>query len=123
MLMLRLVPTPRKIKERRKMAVSRMATNLTQKPILSRFIIMAVYPPGSSDARTIVYHVSPDDRGHDPTACSGLEHVPLRIPVPRHDLDQRQVGPFACLYGPRLSLDAERPRPPERGQLEADRTF
>jgi hypothetical protein len=34
------VPTPRKMKEIRKMAESKMATSLTQKPILSRFIIM-----------------------------------------------------------------------------------
>jgi hypothetical protein len=35
------VPTPRKTKEIMKMAASRMETNLTQKPNLSRFIIMA----------------------------------------------------------------------------------
>src|ERR687893_3224851 len=36
-----------KMKEPMKKTESRIATNLTQKPILSRFIIMADYPPES----------------------------------------------------------------------------
>src|SRR5829696_5397221 len=76
-----LVPRPRKMKERRKNAASTMDTNLTQKLSLLRFIIMAVYPPGSSGAKTIVYHVTTNDRGRDSRAGGSFENAPFEIPV------------------------------------------
>src|SRR5918998_3417237 len=116
-----LEPTPRKTNEIIKMAASRMATNLTQKLNLSRFIIMARYPPGYSGTETIVYHVAPDDRGRDGPTRGGLQNVPPRPPLLRRDLDQREIGPLAGFYASRLALDAEGSRPAERGQLQAGR--
>ena len=52
-----------------------MDTNLTQKLILSRFIIMAVYPPDSSGAETIVYHVTANDGGRDSPAGGSFENA------------------------------------------------
>src|SRR5215210_3185031 len=116
------VPTPRKMKEMRKKAASTMETNLTQKPSLSRFIIMAGYPPKSSGTETIVYQVAAGHRRRDLPAGRGLEHVPLRVCAPRHHLDHSEVGPLSHLDRPRLGLDAECARPPERRELNAGRT-
>src|SRR5919112_556815 len=116
-----LVPTPRKTKEMIKMAASRMETNLTQKPNLSRFIIMARYPPRYSGTQAIVYHVAPDDRdGHGPARRS-LQNLPLRTLVPQRELDQREVGPVAGFQASRLVLDPEGTRPAQRRELQARR--
>src|SRR5215208_2452732 len=115
-----LVPRPRKIKEMRKNAASTMDTNLTQKLILSRFIIIAVYPPGSSGAETIVYHVTANDRGRDSPAGGSFEYAPFGIPVLR-GLDHGEVGPLPHLERPGSGLDTERPRPSQSCQLEACR--
>src|SRR5829696_2841652 len=114
-----LVPRPRKIKEMRKNAASTMETNLTQKLSLSRFIIMAVYPPGSSGADTIVYHVTANDGGRDSPAGGSFENAPFGIPFLLRGLDHGEVGPLPHLERPRLGLDTERPRPSQRCQLEA----
>src|SRR5829696_304 len=114
-----LVPRPRKMKERRKNAASTMDTNLTQKLSLSRFIIMAVYPPGSSGAETIVYHVTTNDRGRDSPAGGSFESAPFEIPVLLRGLDHGEVGPLTHLERP--GLDTERPRSSQRCQLEASR--
>src|SRR5215208_5093776 len=116
-----LVPRPRKIKERRKNAARTMDTNLTQKPSLSRFIIMAVYPPGSSGAETIVYHVTANDRGRDSPASCSFENAPLGISILPRGLDYGEVGPLPRTERPRFGLDTERPRPSQRRQLEACR--
>src|SRR5829696_6623182 len=116
-----LVPRPRKIKEMRKNAASTMETNLTQKLILSRFIIMAVYPPGSSGAETIVYHVAANDGGRDSLACGSFENAPFGIPILLRGLDHGEVGPLPHLERTRSSLDTERSRPSQRCQLEARR--
>src|SRR5215211_4944590 len=116
-----LVPRPRKIKERRKNAARTMDTNLTQKPSLSRFIIMAVYPPGSSGAETIVYHVTANDRGRDSPAGGSFQYSLLCISVLLRSLDHGEVGPLPHLERPRFGLDTERPRPSKRRQLEACR--
>src|SRR5215207_1714380 len=118
-----LVPTPRKTKDMMKMAASRMETNLTQKPNFSRFIIMARYPPLCSGTETIVYHVAPDDRNRDGPTRRSLQNFSLRISVPRHGLDQREVGPLAHFYAPRLALDPEGARPTERRQFQARRAI
>src|SRR5215218_7108430 len=115
-----LVPRPRKIKEMRKNAASTMDTNLTQKLSLSRFIIMAVYPPGSSGAETIVYHVAANDGGRDSPAGGSFENTPFGISVLLRGLDHGEVGPLPRLE--RSGLDTERPRPSQRRQLEACRT-
>src|SRR5688572_16733283 len=115
-----LVPMPRKMKEMRKTAESSMATSLTQKLSLSRFIIMAVYPPRSSSTETIVYHVAPDYRGNDPTTCRGLDDVPRGISALERCLDQYEVGPFTHFERP--GLDAERPRPTQGRQLQTPGT-
>src|SRR5918992_4039806 len=117
-----LVPRPRKIKERRKNAASTMDTNLTQKLSLSRFIIMAVYPPGSSGAETIVYHVAASDGGRDSPAGRGFENAPLGISALPRGLDHGEVRPLPRIERPRSGLDAERPRPSQGCQLEACRT-
>src|SRR5918995_3784793 len=117
-----LVPTPRKIKEMRKNAASTMATNLTQKLSLSRFIIMAVYPPGSSGAEPIVYHVTANDRGRDPPAGGSLENAPLGISILPRGLYHGEVGPLPRIERPCSGLDTERARPSQRCQLEACRT-
>src|SRR5215210_7248633 len=114
-----LVPRPRKIKEMRKNAASTMDTNLTQKLSLSRFIIMAVYPPGSSGAETIVYHVAANDGGRDSAAGGSFENAPFGIPVLLRGLDHGEVCPLPHLERP--GLDTERPRPSQRCQLEACR--
>src|SRR5215211_354484 len=116
-----LVPRPRKIKERRKNAARRMDTNLTQKPSLSRFIIMAIYPPGSSGAETIVYHVAANDRGRDSPAGGSFEYSPLCISVLLRGLDHGEVGPLPHLERPRFGLDTEGSRPSKRRQLKACR--
>src|ERR671921_2309648 len=116
-----LVPRPRKIKEMRKNAASTMETNLTQKLILSRFIIMAVYPPGCSGAETIVYHVAANDGGRDTPAGGSFENAPFGIPILLRSLDHSEVGPLPHLQRPRSGLDTERPRPSQRCQLEACR--
>src|ERR671911_1044598 len=116
-----LVPRPRKIKEMRKNAASTMDTNLTQKLSLSRFIIMAVYPPGSSGAETIVYHVTANDGGRESPAGGSFENAPFGIPVLLRGLDHGEVGPLPHLERPRSGLDTERPRPSQRCQLEACR--
>src|SRR5829696_1561563 len=113
-----LVPTPRKIKERRKNAASTMATSFIQKLILSRFIIMAGYPPRFSGTETIVYHVAADYGNRDSPPGSGLEDLPLGISTVERRLDYCEIGPFPRLQRPRLGLDTERARPPERRQLE-----
>src|SRR5215203_227811 len=118
-----LVPTPRKTKDMMKMAASRMETNLTQKPNFSRFIIMARYPPLCSGTETIVYHVAPDDRNRDGPTRRSLQNFSLRISVPRHGLDQGEVGPLAHFYAPRLALDPEGARPAERRQSQARRAI
>src|SRR5215207_7847495 len=100
-----LVPRPRKIKEMRKNAASTMDTNLTQKPSLSRFIIMAVYPPESSGAETIVYHVTPNDGGRDSPAGGRFEKTPFLISVLLRGLDHGEVGPFPHLERPRPGVD------------------
>src|ERR671910_463231 len=117
-----LVPRPRKIKEMRKNAASTMDTNLTQKLSLSRFIIMAVYPPGSSGAETIVYHVTANDGGRESPAGGSFENAPFGIPVLLRGFDHGEVGPLPRLERPRFGLDTERPRPSQRCQLEACRT-
>src|ERR687889_1683057 len=117
-----LVPRPRKMKERRKKAASTMDTNLTQKLSLSRFIIMAVYPPGYSGAETIVYHVTPSDRGHDSPAGGSFENIPLGISALPRGLNHGEVGPLPRLERPCFGLDTESPRPSQRCQLEACRT-
>src|SRR5215218_4381341 len=117
-----LVPRPRKIKESRKNAASTMDTNLTQKLSLSRFIIMAVYPPGSSGAKTIVYHVAANDGSRDSPAGGSFENTPFGISVLLRSLDHGEVGPLPRLEGPRSGLDTEGPRPSQRRQLEAFRT-
>src|SRR5215208_5940326 len=116
-----LVPRPRKIKEMRKNAASTMDTNLTQKLSLSRFIIMAVYPPGSSGAETIVYHVAANDGGRDSPAGGSFESAPFGISVLLRGLDHGEVGPLPHLKRPRSGLDTERLRPSQRCQLEACR--
>src|SRR5919112_6767862 len=113
-----LVPTPRKIKERRKNAASTMATSLTQKLILSRFIIMAGYPPRSSGTETIVYHVAADHGNRDSPPGGGLEDLPLGISTLERRLDHGEISPLPRLQRPRLGLDTVRARPPERRQLE-----
>src|ERR687889_742492 len=107
-----LVPTPRKIKEMRKNAASTMDTNLTQKLSLSRFIIMAGYPPRSSPTEAIVYHVTANDRGRHSPAGRGLENSPLGISILGRGLDHGEVGPLPSIERPRLGLDTERARPP-----------
>src|SRR5215212_2094106 len=114
-----LVPTPRKIKERRKNAARTMATSFIQKPILSRFIIMAGYPPRCSGTETIVYHVAADNGNRDSPPGGGLEDLLLGISTIERRLDHGEIGPFPRLQRPSLGLDAERTRPPERGQLES----
>src|SRR5688500_4419286 len=116
-----LVPRPRNIKEMRKNAASTMDTNLTQKLSLSRFIIMAVFPPGSSGAEAIVYHVTANDRGRDSPAGGSFENAPFGIPVLLRGLDHGKVGPLPHLERPRSGLNTERPRPSQRCQLEACR--
>src|SRR5215211_4615886 len=116
-----LVPTPRKMKEMRKNAASTMDTSLTQKPILSRFIIMACYLLQSSGTETIVYHVATDYRNRDSPPGGGLEDLLLGISTLERRLDHGEIGPFPRLQRPRLGLDTERARPPERRQLEARR--
>src|SRR5919112_393127 len=113
-----LVPTPRKTKEIRKNAASTMATSLTQKLILSRFIIMAGCPPRSSGTETIVYHVAADYGNRDSPPGGGLENLPLGISTLEGHLDHGEIGPFPRLHRPRLRPDTERARPPERRQLE-----
>src|ERR671920_1775419 len=113
---------PRKIKERRKNAASTMDTNLTQKLSLLRFIIMAVYPPGSSRAETIVYHVTANDRGRDSPAGCSFENFLLGISILPRGLDHGEVGPLPRIERPRCGLDTERTRPSQRRQLEACRT-
>src|SRR5918994_444346 len=117
-----LVPRPRKIKEMRKNAASTMDTNLTQKLSLSRFIIMAVCPPGSSGAETIVYHVTTDDRGRDSPTGGRFENAPFGVPALPRCLDHGEVRPLPRLERPRSGLDTERPRPSQGCQLEARRT-
>src|SRR5919112_1659721 len=117
-----LVPRPRKIKEMRKNAASTMDTSLTQKLSLSRFIIMAVCPPGSSGAETIVYHVTANDRGRDSPAGCSFENAPLGISILPRGLDHGEVGPLPHIERPRFGLDTERTRPSQRRQLEACRT-
>src|ERR671916_1853431 len=117
-----LVPRPRKIKEMRKNAASTMATNLTQKLSLSRFIIMDVYPPGSSGAETIVYHVTSNDGGRDSPAGGSFENTPLGIYVLLRALDHGEVCPLPRIERPRFVVDTERARPSQRRQLEARRT-
>src|SRR5215204_4067820 len=112
-----LVPRPRKMKERRKNAASTMDTNLTQKLSLSRFIIMAVYPPGSSGTETIVYHVTANDRGRDSPAGGSFENTTLGISVLPRGLDDGEVGPLPRIERPRSVVDTERPRPSQRRQL------
>src|SRR5918995_6275860 len=102
---------PRKIKERRKNAASTMDTNLTQKLSLSRFIIMAVYPPGPSGAETIVYHVAANDGGRDSPAGGSFENAPFGIPVLLRGFDHGEVGPLPHLERPRCGLDTECARP------------
>src|SRR5215216_2621740 len=109
-----LVPRPRKIKEMRKNAASTMETNLTQKLILSRFIIMAVYPPGSSGAETIVYHVTANDGGRDLPASGSFENAPFAIPVLLQGLDHGEVCPLPHFERPPSGLDTERARPSQR---------
>src|SRR5215211_3026568 len=116
-----LVPRPRKIKEIRKNAASTMETNLTQKLILSRFIIMAVYPPGFSGAETIVYHVAANHGRYESRAGVSFENPPFGIPVVLRGLDHGEVGPLPHLGRPRSGLDTERPRPSRLCQLEACR--
>src|SRR5215212_1692047 len=89
-----LVPTPRKIKERRKNAASTMATSFIQKLILSRFIIMAGYPPRFSGTETIVYHVAADYGNRDSPPGSGLEDLPLGISPVERRLYYCEIGPF-----------------------------
>src|SRR5215207_9399230 len=110
------------MKEMRKKAASTMETNLTQKMSLSRFIIMAVYPPRSSGTETIVYQVAAGYSRRDLPAGGGLEHVQLRVCAPRHHLDHSEVGPFPRLDGPRLRLDAQCARATKRRELQAGRT-
>src|ERR671920_1638201 len=117
-----LVPRPRKIKEMRKNAASTMDTSLTQKLSLSRFIIMAVCPPGSSGAETIVYHVTANDRGRDSPAGCSFENFLLGISILPRGLDHGEVGPLPRIERPRCGLDTERTRPSQRRQLEACRT-
>src|SRR5918993_2869540 len=117
-----LVPMPRKIKEMRKKAESTIATNLTQKLSLSRFIIMDGYPPSYLPTETIVYHVTADDRGRDSTAGRGLKDSEYGLPVLGRSLDQGEVGPFPNIERPRLGLDAERARPSQCRELEAGHT-
>src|SRR5918997_2416560 len=116
-----LVPMPRKTPEMMKTAASRMATNLTQKLNLSRFIIMARYPPRYSGTEAIVYHVAPDGREGDGPVRRGLQNLPLRTLVPQRELDQREVGPLAGFQAPRLVLYTEGTRPAERRKLQAGR--
>src|SRR5918995_6876499 len=106
-----LVPMPRRIKEMRKKAESTIATNLTQKLSLSRFIIMAGYPPGYLPTRTIVYHVTADDRGRDSAAGRGLQDSECGVSIFGRSLDQGEVCPFPDIERPRLGLDTERARP------------
>src|SRR5215210_4149063 len=113
-----LVPTPRKMKEMRKNAASTMATSLTQKLILSRFIIMAGYPPRFSGTERIVYHVAADHCDRDSPSGGGLEDLLLGISTLERRLDHGEIGPFPRLQRPRLGLDTECARPPERRQLE-----
>src|SRR5215210_6838837 len=112
-----LVPRPRKIKEMRKNAASTMDTNLTQKLSLSRFIIMGVYPPGSSGTETIVYHVTANDRGRDSPAGGSFENTTLGISVLPRGLDHGEVGPLSRIERACCGLDAERTRPSQRRQL------
>src|SRR5918993_1832811 len=104
-----------------KMAASRMETNLIQKLSLSRFIIMAHYPPRYSGTETIVYHVAPHDRNRDGPTRRSLQNFPLWISVPWRSLDQHEVGPLARFYAARLVLDPKGACPAERRQLEARR--
>src|SRR5918995_6526183 len=117
-----LVPMPRRIKEMRKNAESTIATNLTQKLSLSRFIIMAGYPPGYLPTRTIVYHVTADYRGRDSTAGRGFQDSECGVSVLGQSLDQGEVGPFPNVERPRVDLDTEGARPSQRRELEAGRT-
>src|SRR5215207_1081390 len=110
------------MKEMRKKAASTMETNLTQKLSLSRFIIISGYPPRSSGAETIVYHVTPNDRSHYSPTGRSLQNTPLGISVLPRGLDHREVGPLPRLERPRLALDAERARSPERRERHAGRT-
>src|SRR5215211_2653072 len=114
-----LVPTPRNIKEMRKNAASTMDNNFTQKPILSRFIIMAGYPPRSSPTEAIVYHVATDDRGRNPPASRSFENIPPGVFILGRGLDHGKIGPFPRIERPCLGLDTERARPTERRKLEA----
>src|SRR5215210_3963110 len=116
-----LVPTPRKTKEMRKNAASTMATSLTQKLILSRFIIMAGYPPRSSPTETIVYHVAAAYSDRDSPPGGGLENLLLGTSTLKRRLDHGEISPFSRLQRPRLGLDTEGARPPERRQLEPSR--
>src|SRR5215210_34489 len=106
-----LVPTPRKIKEMRKNAASTMDNNFTQKLILSRFIIMAGYPPKSSPTETIVYHVTPNYRGRDSPASRSLEYTPLGFSILGRGLDHGEICPLPRIERPRLTLDTERSSP------------
>src|SRR5215213_9364483 len=116
-----LVPTPRKIKEMRKNAASTMDNNFTQKLILSRFIIMAGYPPRSSTTEAIVYHVATDDRGRNPPASGSFENIPPGVRILGRGLDNGEIGPFPRIERPRLGLNTERARPTERRKFEARR--
>src|SRR5918995_1578406 len=106
------------MKEIRKNAASTIATSLTQKLILSRFIIMAGYPPRFSGTETIVYHVTADHGNRDSPPGGGFENLPLRISTLERRLDHGEITPFPRLQRPRLGLDTEGARPPERRQLE-----
>src|SRR5918997_3694343 len=102
-----LEPTPRKTNEIIKMAASRMATNLTQKLNLSRFIIMARYPPGYSGTETIVYHVAPDDRGRDGPTRGGLQNVPPPPPLLRPGLHPLGNRPHSRVFASPLPPQAQ----------------
>src|SRR5215216_5011655 len=112
------VPMPRKIKEIRKNAASTMDTNLTQKLILLRFIIITGDPPRSLGTETIVYHVTAADRHRVSPAGRSLEDLPLGISILERSLDHGEVGPFPCIERPSLGLDTERPRASDSGKLE-----
>src|SRR5215207_2349355 len=106
----------------RKNAASTMDTSLTQKLSLLRFIIMAVYPPKSSGAEPIVYHVAVSDRGRDAPAGGGFENVPFGFFALPRGLDHDEVGPLPRIERARPGVDTERARSSQRCQLDALRT-
>src|SRR5215210_5708237 len=104
-----LVPTPMKINDSKNTAARKMATNFTQKPSLSRFIIMSSYPP-KLRSEPIVYQVPTDNSSRNPAIGRRLQYLPLRVPPAGPRLDDREIRPLPSFDAPGLVLYAERPR-------------